>query len=67
MMLLDYFGVFSWISGKRDKINKSGNFRGPTRGVGISRSNIGPRQGVACPRHDVAEREAWTSPGNAAA
>ena len=30
MMLLDYFGVFGWISGKRDEISKSGQFRGPT-------------------------------------
>ena len=30
MMLVDYFGVFSWISGKMDKISKSGHFRGPT-------------------------------------
>ena len=30
MMLVDYFGVFSWISGKRDEISKSGYFQGPT-------------------------------------
>ena len=30
MMLLDYFGVFEWISGKIDEISKSGQFRGPT-------------------------------------
>ena len=30
MMLLDYFRVLGWISGKRDKINKSRQFRGPT-------------------------------------
>ena len=29
MILLDYFGVFCWISGKRDKISKSRKFRGP--------------------------------------
>ena len=29
MMLLDYFGVFDWISGKMDEINKSRQFRGP--------------------------------------
>ena len=29
VMLLDYFRVFGWISGKRDKISKSGQFRGP--------------------------------------
>ena len=30
MMLLDYFGVFGWISRKMDEINKSGQFRGST-------------------------------------
>ena len=30
MMLLDYFGVFGWISRKMDEINKSRQFRGPT-------------------------------------
>ena len=30
MMLLDYFGVFVWISGKIDEINKFGQFRGLT-------------------------------------
>ena len=30
MIILDYFGVFNWISGKRDEINKSGKFQGPT-------------------------------------
>ena len=30
MMLLDYFGVFGWISRKGDEISKSGQFRGPT-------------------------------------
>ena len=29
MMLLDYFGVFGWISGYKDENNKSGQFRGP--------------------------------------
>ena len=29
MMLFDYFGVFSWISGKMDEISKSRKFRGP--------------------------------------
>ena len=28
--LLDYFGVFGWISGKMNKISKSGQFQGPT-------------------------------------
>ena len=30
MMLLDYFGVFGRIFGKRDGISKSRQFRGPT-------------------------------------
>ena len=30
MMLLDYFGVFGWIYGKMDEINKSKQFRGST-------------------------------------
>ena len=29
MLLLDYFGFFGWISGKRNKISKSGQFQGP--------------------------------------
>ena len=28
MMLLDYFGVFGWIFGKRDEISKSGQYSG---------------------------------------
>ena len=30
MMLLDFFRVFGWISGKRDEISKSTQFWGPT-------------------------------------
>ena len=30
MMILDYFGVVSWIVGKMDEISKSGKFRVPT-------------------------------------
>ena len=30
MMILDYFGVFGWIYGKRDEISKSGKFQGLT-------------------------------------
>ena len=30
MMLLDYFGVFDWISRKMDEISKSRKFRDPT-------------------------------------
>ena len=30
MMLLDYFGVFGWIYGKRNEISKSRQFQGPT-------------------------------------
>ena len=54
MMLLDYFGVFFWISGKRDKFSKIwSNFRVLCIGVGIPRSSVGPRQGMACPRSSV--------------
>ena len=57
MMLLDYFGVFGWIYGKRDEISKIwSNFEVLYRGVGIPRSSIGPRRGVA-------EREVWTASG----
>ena len=56
MMLLDYFGVFSWISRKKDKINKIwANFGVLRHDVGIPRNNVGPHQGLAYPRHDVAE------------
>ena len=56
MMLVDYFGVFSWISRKRDKISKNlGNFGVLRHGVGIPRNSIGPHQGVACPCRGVAE------------
>ena len=58
MMLLDYFRVFGWISGKRDKINKIwANFRVLHYDMGIPRSSVGPLQGMACPRHGVAERD----------
>ena len=30
MMFFDYFGIFGWISGKRDEFSKSRQFRGPT-------------------------------------
>ena len=48
MMLLDYFGVFGWISGNMDKLANLGNVRVLRRDVGI-------------PLSGVAEREAWTS------
>ena len=36
MMLLDYFGVFGWISGKMEEINKIWAISGVLRrGVGI--------------------------------
>ena len=50
------FWVFGWISGKMDKISKSGNFGVLGLSVGIPRSSVGPRQGVACPRRGAAER-----------
>ena len=64
--VLDYFGVFGWISGKRDEIIKIwANFGVLRRGIGIPCSSIGPHQGVA--RCSVAKREAWTSLGYAKA
>ena len=57
MMFLDYFGVFGWIYGKRDEINKiRENFGVLRHGLGIPHSNIGPRRGMA-------EREVWTASG----
>ena len=52
MMLLDYFGVFSWISGKMDEISKSRKFRGPTprhRDPTQQRRST-PRRGMSTPR-----------------
>ena len=64
MMLLDYFGVFNWIYGKRDEISKiKANFKVLLRGIGIPRSSVDPRQGMAFPRRGVAEREVWTALG----
>ena len=61
MMLLDYFGVFGWISRKMDKMSKIWAISRVLRcGVGIPRSSVGPRQGVA-------EREHLASLGYAAA
>ena len=49
MMLLDYFWVFSWIPGKRDEINKSGQFRGPTsrRRDPMQQRKSTPRRGMS--------------------
>ena len=56
MILLDYFWVFGWISGKRVEIRKIwANFGVLRRGIGIPHSSVGPHQGVACPLHGVAE------------
>ena len=60
MMLLDYFGVFGWIFGKKDEISKSGQFQGPTsrlrdptqwcgREGGLDKPRV--RRGVAKLRH----------------
>ena len=56
MMHLDYFGVFGWISGKRDEISKSGKFRGPT-----PRRRDPTQQRRSMPCRGMAEGEAWTS------
>ena len=57
MMLLDYFGVFSWIYGKMDEINKIWVIsRVLRRGIGIPRNCVGPCQDVACPCQGMAER-----------
>ena len=48
MILLDYFGVFGWISGKMDEISKIWAISGVLRcGVGIPRSSVGPHRGLA--------------------
>ena len=48
MMLLDYFGVFGWISGKRDEISKSWQFRGPTpRAKAWLRGSFGQASGMS--------------------
>ena len=58
----DAFGVFCWISGKRDEISKIwANFGVLRRDVGIPCSNVGPRQGIACPRSGVAERRLFAT------
>ena len=58
MMLLNYFRVFGWIFGKRDKNQQLWvTFRVLCHGVGIPCSNVGPHQGVASPCRGVAERE----------
>ena len=48
MILLDYFGVFGWISRKGTKLANLGNFKVLRRGVGI-------------PRSGVTERDVWAS------
>ena len=54
MMLLDYFGVFGWIFGKSDEINKSGQFRGPTpqRRDPTQQCKSTLRRGMSTPRRD---------------
>ena len=51
-MLLDYFGVFGWISRNRDKISKFGQFRGPTprRRDPTQQRKSTPRCGMSTPR-----------------
>ena len=52
MMLLDYFGVFGWISGKMDEISKFGHFRGPTprRRDPTLQHRSTPRRGMPTPQ-----------------
>ena len=52
MMLLDYFGVFSWIYGIRDEISKSVQFQGPTpwRKDPTQQRKSTPRRGMSTPR-----------------
>ena len=53
MMLLDYFGVFGWISRKMDEINKIGQFRGPSprrRDPTQQRKSM-PRRGMSTSWH----------------
>ena len=54
MMLLDYFGVFGWISGKMDEINKFVKFRGPMlwRRDPMQQRKFTPRHGMSRPRRD---------------
>ena len=57
VILLDYIGVFGWISRKNDEISKIlANFGVLRRGIGIPPSSVGPRQGMACPCCGVAKR-----------
>ena len=77
MMLLDYFGVFCWISGKMDEISKIwANFEVLCRGVGIPHSSVGPRHGVAerrlgqasgMPRHSKATLRRRPTPQHSSA
>ena len=54
MMLLDYFGVFGWISRNRNEISKSRQFRGPMprRKDPMQQGNSTPRRGMSTPRRD---------------
>ena len=63
VMLLDYFGVFGWISGKMDEISKSAQFRGPTLRLRepTQQRRSTPRHGMSTPRHG--REEAWKSLG----
>ena len=50
----DYFGVFSWISGKMDEFSKSRKFRGPTlrRKDPTQQRRSMPRRGMSTPLRD---------------
>ena len=51
MMLLNYFGVFCWISGKREEIGKPGQFRGltPRHRDPTQKPKSMPRRGMSTP------------------
>ena len=57
MMLVDYFRVFSWISGKKGQNKKNlGNYRVLRRGVGIptQQRRFTPRHGMSTLRRSEA-------------
>ena len=59
MMFVNYFGVFSWISRKMDKISKNlGNFGVLCRGIGIPTQQRRSTPLCGMIHHGVAEREA---------
>ena len=54
VMLLDYFGVFCWISGKMDKISKIWEISRVLRhdlGIPTQQHRSTPRRGMSMSRH----------------